>query len=137
MRVVRGAQVAALAMVLLATSVLGCREKDCSDLSQSACERSSKCTPRVGTELSGGKPRAAFAGCDSASRDCGDAETCAQDYETKRIVFFGYDCLLPGWVPLDNNKTCTAIRDQLRGVEHSPRDSGMTDDAEMDSGTVR
>lgn len=119
------------------TGAAGCKEKDCSELSQSACERSSKCTPRVGTDLSSGKTHAVFAGCDSSSRNCGDAETCAQDYETKRIVFFNYDCLLPGWVPLDNNKTCTAIRDQLRGVKRRPRDSGMADDAEMDSGDSR
>lgn len=125
------ARAVALAAMLMATGVIGCKEKECGELSQSACERSMTCTALHATELSGGKTRDRYAGCQSSDLSCGAAITCARDQKTKRVALFTSTCIGPDWTPVRGNQ-CDAIHDKLVGTR-APLDSGV-DDAGMDAG---
>jgi hypothetical protein len=122
----RRARSVGLAGILAAAGVIGCAEEDCSELSQSACEQNSKCTPRIAIEVSGDTTRERFAGCDLSALGCNAAETCAQNTETKEIALFRDTCLGRGWAPVSNDK-CKAIRELMSAP--NPRDSGSEDDA--------
>lgn len=75
----------------------------CSSLAEGECEAREACAPLWGwppdQACVGAHDRRIFAGCHPVDTACGEAETCAGEDTTGRLLVFPSTCLPTGWSP--------------------------------------